>query len=91
MSSIEYAVQCTIIVIIPQHSFLRVVSRNKSVEFSLDGNNLPPKLLKKETGEVYLTDRRTIFLCSDSKNLHSFSADFRSLSNVNVSILVTFH
>eukprot|EP00116_Pleurobrachia_bachei_P002608 sb/3462870/ len=62
----------------------RVVSRNKSVEFSLDGNNLPPKLLKKETGEVYLTDRRTIFLCSDSKNLHSFSADFGSLSNVNL-------
>lgn len=62
----------------------RVVSRNKSVEFALDGNNLPPKLLKKESGEVYLTDRRAIFLCSDSKNLHSFSADFRSLSNVNL-------
>jgi len=62
----------------------RVVSRNKSVEFSLDGNNLPPKLVRKASGEVYLTDRRLIFLCKDSKDLHSFSADFGSVSNVEL-------
>ncbi|KAL5254171.1 hypothetical protein ACHWQZ_G013819 [Mnemiopsis leidyi] len=62
----------------------RVVSRSKAVEFTLDGNNLPPKLVKKASGEIYLTDRRVIFLCKDSKNLHSFSADFGSISNVEI-------
>ncbi|XP_063682167.1 postacrosomal sheath WW domain-binding protein-like isoform X3 [Bolinopsis microptera] len=62
----------------------RVVSRTKSVEFHLDGNNLPPKLVKSAAGEIYLTNRRVIFLSKDSKNLHSFSADFGSISNVEL-------
>ena len=51
---------------------------------SINGNNLPTKLLKKASGEVYLTTRRFIFLCNDNKDLHSFSGDFASLSNIEV-------
>lgn len=62
----------------------RVVDRRKGVEFALDGNNLTSKLTKKASGEIYLTTSRIIFLCKDSKDLHSFSADFRSVSSVEL-------
>ena len=65
-------------------TFHRVISRSKDSEMTINGNNLPTKLLKKASGEVYLTTRRFIFLCNDNKDLHSFSGDFPSISNIEV-------